>query len=170
MINLTSGATAEEDDERDPAGVGPAQDTSALTSRLFPGVAQELARVATNSLVELSSLAKEKDDKAPLLAARAHAFFRGLPGLWACSDPHCSCVPKECREKWGENLPPTGALYAQPRRTCDCGARVFEVHTCRSCGSAFFKAYSFDPDAPDYLWAEDVGEVDDVDGVVQPCS
>jgi ATP-dependent helicase YprA (DUF1998 family) len=167
LINLTSGATAEEDDERDPAGVGPAQGASALALRLFPDVAPELAHVATNGLVELASLAKEKGDKAPLLAARAHAFFRGLPGLWACSDPHCSCVPAERRERWG-GLPPTGALYAQPRRTCDCGARVFEVHTCRSCGSAFFKAYSFDPDAPDYLWAEDVGEVDNVDGVVQP--
>lgn len=168
LINLTSGATAEEDEERDPAGVGPAQDTSSLASRLFPDVTPELARVATNSLVELASLAKENDQKAPLLAARAHAFFRGLPGLWACSDPNCSCVPEERRENWGESLPPTGALYAQPRRTCDCGARVFEVHTCRSCGSAFFKAYSFDPDSPDYLWAEDVGEVDGVDGVVQP--
>lgn len=168
LINLTSGATAEEDDERDPAGVGPAQDVSALGSRLFPDVAPELAHVATNNLVELASLAKEKNDKAPLLAARAHAFFRGLPGLWACSDPHCSCVPEELREIWGEKLPPTGALYAQPRRTCECGARVFEVYTCRSCGSAFFKGYSFDPDAPDHLWAEDVGEVDDVDGVVQP--
>lgn len=168
LINLTSGATADEDDERDPAGVGPAQDASALASRLFPDVAPELAHVATNTLVELASLAKEEDDKAPLLAARAHAFFRGLPGLWACSDPHCSCVPEKHRKKWGEELPPTGALYAQPRRICDCGARVFEVHTCRSCGSAFFKAYSFNPDDPDYLWAEDVGEVDDVDGVVQP--
>jgi len=45
---------------------------------------------------------------------------------------------------------------------------VFEVHTCRSCGSAYFKAFSFDPGAPDYLWAEDVGEVDDVEGVVEP--
>lgn len=168
LINLTSGATTEEDDEHDPTGVGPAQDISALGLRLFPDVAPELARMATNSLVELASLAKEKDDKAPLLAARAHAFFRGLPGLWACSDPHCSCVPKERRENWGGHLPPTGALYAQPRRTCECGARVFEVYTCRSCGSAYFKAFSFDPDSPDYLWAEDVGEVDDVDGVVQP--
>ncbi len=168
LVNLTSGATAEEDNEVDPAGVGPAQDTSKLASRLFPDVGPELAHMATNSLIELASLAKEKDDKAPLLAARAHAFFRGLPGLWACSDPHCSCVPEKRRENWGGKLPPTGALYAQPRRSCECGARVFEVHTCRSCGSAFFKAYSFDPDAPDYLWAEDVGEVDDVDGVVQP--
>lgn len=168
LVNLTSGATTEEDDERDPAGVGPAQEVSALGSRLFPDVAPELAYAATNNLVELASLAKEKNDKAPLLAARAHAFFRGLPGLWACSDPQCSFISEERRENWGGKLPPTGALYAQPRRTCDCGARVFEVYTCRSCGSAYFKGYSFDPDAPDHLWAEDVGEVDDVDGIVQP--
>src|SRR5690606_5510853 len=68
--------------------------------------------------------------------------------------------------RWTDD-PPTGALYAQPRRTCDCGSRVFEVHTCRSCGAAFFKAYSFNPNNPEYLWSEDVGELDDVEGVVQ---
>ena len=167
LINLTSGAVAEEDPERDPAGVGPAQEIRELALRLFPGVETDLARAATNALVELTSMAKADSKQAPLLAARAHAFFRGLPGLWACSDPQCSHVPDSQRERWGA-LPPTGALYAQPRRTCECGARVFEVYTCRSCGSAYFKAHSFDPGAPDYLWAEDIGEVDDVDGVVQP--
>ena len=167
LINLTSGAVAEEDPERDPAGRGPAQEISELALRLFPGVDTDLARAATNALVELTSMAKADSEKAPLLAARAHAFFRGLPGLWACADPQCSHVPDSRRERW-DALPPTGALYAQPRRTCGCGARVFEVYTCRSCGSAYFKAYSFDPCDPDYLWAEDVGEVDDVDGVVRP--
>ena len=167
LINLTSGAVAEEDPERDPAGRGPAQEISELALRLFPGVDTDLARAATNALVELTSMAKADSEKAPLLAARAHAFFRGLPGLWACADPQCSQVPDSRRERW-DALPPTGALYAQPRRTCGCGARVFEVYTCRSCGSAYFKAYSFDSSDPDYLWAEDVGEVDDVDGVVRP--
>ena len=83
-------------------------------------------------------------------------------------DPRCSCVPNNIRERWADNPAPTGALYAQPRRTCQCGARVFEFHTCRSCGSGYFKAFSFDPAAPEYLWAEDVGEVDDIDGVVKP--
>jgi ATP-dependent helicase YprA (DUF1998 family) len=168
LVNLTSGARADNDHERDPVGIGPAQDARVLGARLFPDVESALALAATNSLVELASLAKQGNDKAPLLAARAHAFFRGLPGLWACSDPNCTCVSTELRERWADRLPPAGALYAQPRRTCECSARVFEVHTCRSCGSAYFKAYSFDPDAPDYLWAEDVGEIDDVDGVVQP--
>jgi ATP-dependent helicase YprA (DUF1998 family) len=168
LANLTSGARAEGDQERDPVGVGPAQDVAKLALRLFPDIEPALARSAANSLVELASLAKESNGKAPLLAARAHAFFRGLPGLWACSDPKCSCVPNDLRERWAGQLPPTGALYAQPRRTCKCNARVFEVHTCRSCGSGYFKAFSFDPAAPAYLWAEDVGEVDGIDGVVQP--
>lgn len=167
LINLTSGAAAEEDPEHDPVGVGPAQEIGALGLRLFPGVEPDLARVATNALVELASMAKADAKQAPLLAARAHVFFRGLPGLWACSDPQCSEVSDARRERWDEP-PPTGALYAQPRRSCECGSRVFEVYTCRSCGSAYFKAYSFDPGDPDYLWAEDVGEVDEVDGVVQP--
>ena len=167
LMNLTSGAVAEEDSERDPAGRGPAQEIEDLASRLFPGVDAKLAREATNALVELASMATTANGKAPLLAARAHAFFRGLPGLWACSDPECSEVPPAQRERWGD-LPPTGALYAQPRRTCGCGARVFEVYTCRSCGSAYFKAYSFDPSDPAYLWTEDVSEMDDLDGVVQP--
>lgn len=167
LVNLTSGAVAEEDLERDPSGVGPAQEIGELASRLFPEVETDLARAATNALVELASMAKSDSKQAPLLAARAHAFFRGLPGLWACSDPQCSHVSPSQRERW-DTLPPTGALYAKPRRTCECGARVFEVYTCRSCGSAYFKAYSFDPNTPDYLWAEDIGEVDGVDGVVQP--
>ena len=167
LINLTSGAIAEEDPERDPAGVGPAQEIRELALRLFPEVEADLARTATNSLVDLTSMAKANGKQAPLLAARAHAFFRGLPGLWACSDPQCSYIPDSLRGRWGE-LPPTGALYAQPHRTCECGARVFELYTCRSCGSAYFKAYSFDPCDPVYLWAEDVGEMDGVDGVVQP--
>ncbi len=166
LINLTSGATTDEDLECDSVGQGPAQSIEDLALRLFPGMKDALARKATNVLVELASIAKVDGKKAPLLAARAHAFFRGLPGLWACSDPQCSEVSGTQRERW-EDLP-MGALYAQPLRTCNCGARVFELYTCRSCGSAYFKAYSFDPCDPDYLWTEDVGEMDDVQGVVQP--
>ena len=167
LLNLTSGARASDDDEQDPPGEGPAQHLDRLGARLFPSVEPGLARAATDALVELTSMARLPGEP-PLLTARVHAFFRGLPGLWACSDLNCSEVAENLRENWGDTPPPTGALYAQPRRACTCGGRVFELHTCRSCGSAFFKAYAFDPNDPDYLWTEDVGEVDDVDGVVQP--
>ena len=167
LLNLTSGAHSSQDAERDAPGIGPAQRVSTLGDRLFEAVTPGLAREATNALVELASMARVGGGP-PLLAARAHAFFRGLPGLWACANPFCSEVPQAIRQRWSEAEFPTGALYAQPLRTCKCDCRAFELFTCRACGSAFFKAYAFDAGNPDYLWSEDVGEVDDVDGVVQP--
>ena len=167
LCNLTSGATADEDEERDPPGAGSAQRLNQIGIRLFPSADPERARLATDILLELTSMSR-RGENPPLLAARVHAFFRGLPGLWACADPECSEVPMELCEKWTDEPPPTGKLYSQPRRNCDCGARVFEVYSCRDCGAAFFKAYAFKPADPDYLWTEDVGEIDDVEGAVQP--
>lgn len=170
LINLTSGAVAEEDPMRDPPGVGPAQAVGELAGKLFPDLDDKIARAATDTLIELASMAKTRANQPPLLAARAHAFFRGLPGLWACVDPNCSEIPTSLRIAWAKDgtEPITGALYAQPRRTCECDARVFELFTCRSCGSGFLRGFAVDPAAPDYLWSEDVGEVDEVSGVVGP--
>ncbi len=170
LINLTSGAQSQDDDEMDPQGIGSAQHLGRLGERLFPDLEPELARSATDALVELASIARIGPSVPPLLAARVHTFFRGLPGLWACSNPNCTQVSQEQREKWKESniALPTGALYDQPVHACKCGSRVFEIYTCRSCGTAFFKAFAFKPNDPDYLWTEDVGEVDGVDGVVQP--
>ena len=170
LINLTSGAVADEDPMRDEPGVGPAQAISALAGRLFPEIEPDTARAATDTLIELASMAKARASQPPLLAARVHAFFRGLPGLWACADTKCSAVGSALRRAWNKtgHEPVTGALYAQPRRSCECGARVFELFTCRSCGSGYFRAFAIDPAKPDYLWSEDVGEVDEVSGVVGP--
>ena len=167
LRNLTSGTHADGDPERDELGTGSAQSLSALGLRLFPGVDRQVAQEAADGLLELASMAR-RGQAPPLLPARVHVFFRGLPGLWACADPNCSLVASSLRERWGDEIPPTGALYAQPRRNCECGARVFEVHTCRGCGIAFFKAFAFDPEEPDYLWTEDAGAVDGDDDVVKP--
>jgi ATP-dependent helicase YprA (DUF1998 family) len=169
LLNLTSGAKTHMDPEQDPPGIGPAQPVGGLATRLFPDVEPGLARDATDSLIELASVAR-RPGEPPLLAARAHVFFRGLAGLWACSNVDCTRVSDDLRGEWGTRgiVAPTGAVYAQPNRVCACGGRIFEIHTCRSCGTAFYKAFAFDPVDPDYLWAEDVGEVDEVGDVVRP--
>mgnify|MGYP002629651563 CR=1 FL=1 len=160
LLNLTSGAECEEDDERDKHGVGPAQSVKILPKRLFPGEPHNIARRATDALVELSSFAKSAPTR-PLLAARAHSFYRGLPGLWACSDPHCSELPSEF--KGGQ----TGKLYSQPQRTCACGARIFELFSCWDCGKAYFRVFATNPESPQYLYSENIGEVDNLDQVVE---
>ena len=167
LRNLTCGAHAEDDPEKDEHGGGSAQALYALGPRLFPGIDQHLAQDATDKLLELASIAQRKKG-APILPARVHVFFRGLSGLWACSDPNCDEIPRSLRDRWNHRALPTGALYSQPRRNCVCGCRVFEVNTCRGCGTAFFRAYAFDPEQPHYLWPEEARSVDDEGAVVKP--
>ena len=73
-------------------------------------------------------------DTPPILSMRIHAFFRGLPGFWACLNPNCPEVPEEYR---GER--PVGRTYTDPRPWCSerCGARVLEMFSCRKCGLLF---------------------------------
>ena len=40
------------------------------------------------------------------------------------------------------------------RFACDCGARVFELFTCRQCGTAYARAYTDDIENPSFLWQE----------------
>jgi hypothetical protein len=155
LINLTSGAAHPGDPERDALGVGAAQDIDNLGSRLFPAVGEDERRQATDVLAELCGMARAKPGDPPLLAARVHVFFRGLPGLWTCLDPHCSELPEADR-----GVGPSGALYTQPRERCECGARVLELHTCRRCGIAVAIGYSPEPLQPGYLWATEGGGFD----------
>ncbi|MBK7760358.1 MAG: DEAD/DEAH box helicase [Deltaproteobacteria bacterium] len=158
LVNVTSSARVLDDPETERGGP---QEIHALAGRLFPEVADAGAREgATNALIELACLARGPDDR-PLLAARAHAFFRGLPGLWACLDPDCAALPAEQRGG------PTGKLYAQPRTRCLCDARVLELHTCRGCGLSFGVGYAVKPGAPTLLWSEP-GEIISEDGEGAP--
>lgn len=114
---------------------------------LFPIGDIDLADRAVTTLIALGSAAHRAPGEPGLLPCRIHAFFRGLPGLWACLDPNCS----------GESAThgsPIGSLYAQPRISCTCGARVFELFTCRNCGAAYARAYTDNVQEPGFLWNE----------------
>ncbi len=114
---------------------------------LFPIDDTALADRAVTTLIALGSAAQRAPGEPGLLPCRIHAFFRGLPGLWACLDPSCS----------GESATsgsPIGSLYAQPRISCTCGARVFELFTCRNCGAAYARAYTDNVQEPGFLWNE----------------
>ncbi|MCC6497879.1 MAG: DUF1998 domain-containing protein [Propionibacteriaceae bacterium] len=121
---------------------------SELGALVFPAAAAEIADRAVSTLISLGSAARLKPNEAGLLPCRVHAFFRGLPGLWACLDPNCTA------DRDGIPPGPIGAMYGQPRNTCDCGARVFELFTCRQCGTAYARAYTDDIENPSFLWQE----------------
>lgn len=135
-----------------------AQPVDRLGTEVFSTNDQHLADRATTALVALGSLARRVAGEPGLLPCRVHAFFRGLPGLWACIDADCSARAQEFRDS------PVGKLYAQPQDVCQCGARVFELFTCRNCGSAYARAYTDNLDDPRFLWGEPGGGFESVGG------
>jgi len=69
---------------------------------------------------------------------RLHLMFNVLPGLWACSDPECTTV---ANGPYARVTAGVGQLFAEPRITCTCGARVLELLYCQSCGECLLGGY-----------------------------
>lgn len=107
---------------------------------------------ALSVLLALGALARPKPDAAGLVPTRVHAMFRGLPGLHACINPRCSGR----QDSPGEPAI-LGKLFSHPLTHCDaCGSRVFEIASCRSCGSPYVYAHARTGllDRIEYLWGE----------------
>ena len=140
LVNLTSGSDLEQTSTIER--LGPAKPVGRLQDLLFRGL--ERGGAATETLLELCPTARGPDD-TPLLAARVHCFFRGLPGLWAC-------INRQCSEVSGQRTS-LGRLFAQPRHRCGCGSSVYELYSCRDCGRPFLQAYAEDARSPDVFFS-----------------
>ena len=72
---------------------------SELAQECWPNAEQEAQERAMAGLLAAGSFARPMPlpDTPPILSMRLHAFFRGLPGLWACLNQNCPEVPEEYR-------------------------------------------------------------------------
>ncbi|MDB8794604.1 DEAD/DEAH box helicase [Romboutsia sp. 1001216sp1] len=125
---------------------------SNLAQKVFPKEDTEVAQKATQVLLGIAPLAKNKEGQV-LFPARLHMMFRGLQGIYACSNPNC----KEIVSYDGITL---GKIYLnQNLSTCECcGSRVYELVNDRRCGALFFKAYMDQNDSePRFIW-NSIGE------------
>ncbi|OKJ52583.1 DEAD/DEAH box helicase [Streptomyces sp. CB02261] len=123
------------------AGTGttasPSQPASALARKLFPASSQDEADQALRgTAAAIRTAAAEKTTSLPKI--RIHLFFRNVAGMWTCSDPACPAVPRDFQSP-GRT---TGKVYAVPRPSCECGARVLELLYCQSCGEAMLGGYA----------------------------
>lgn len=90
---------------------------------------------ALDALLVIVSLAKKNGEI--LFPVRLHMFVRGIQGLYACSNPNCSCNAKYSEE---EKLP-LGKVISVPREKCDCGSRIYELVNHIKCGALYFKVF-----------------------------
>ena len=127
---------------------GTAKSFDNLAKEVFPDASPEIAQKATSAFLAIAPLAKCKDGNV-LYPARLHMLFRGLQGIFACSNPSCSCMNHN-----GEMG--IGRVYLQkPGNRCECGGMIYELMNERSCGALFLKGYidASEGDKP-FVWNE----------------
>lgn len=123
-----------------------------LAKNIFPSDSVEVAKKATQVLLGIAPLAKNKEGQV-LFPARLHMMFRGLQGIYACSNPNCS-------EKVSYDGITLGKIYLnQKYNICKCcGSKVYELVNDRRCGALFFKAYVNEKESePRFIW-NNIGE------------
>ncbi|HVB74904.1 MAG TPA: DEAD/DEAH box helicase [Ktedonobacteraceae bacterium] len=117
-----------------------------LASQLFPELNQQEQGTATSALLAMAAAATTQDGRS-LLPVRAHLFFRGLPPVYACINPHCNA------RRIAGSKADIGALWLSSRLHCTCGARVYELYGHRNCGAVFLRAFA--PSEPaNFYWHE----------------
>lgn len=105
-----------------------------LAEAAFPGFPSEQAGKATEVLLAIAPFAKSANGNV-LYPARLHLMFRGLQGLYACSNPNCT----KAHNGHGLGL---GHIYLKkPGMRCECGGLIYELLNERTCGALFLKGY-----------------------------
>lgn len=106
-------------------------------------------------LLAIAPLAKNKESQV-LFPARLHMMFRGLKGVYACSNPHCS------EKNQDENIS-IGKIYFDNKfEKCQCGGKIYELVNDRRCGALFFKGFMYQGSKyPNFIWNKLGEEYDD---------
>lgn len=107
---------------------------SELAVAVFPNIVLKQALSMTGTLLSMLALARKDGDI--LFPVRAHMLFRGIQGLFACSNPDCPASHSAEGISLGE------VTFSNGQITCPCcGAMVYELYRDRRCGALFFKGY-----------------------------
>lgn len=114
---------------------GKATSFAELSQLLFPDAVRETANNATQIVLLVSTLAKALDGRV-LFPSRLHMFFRGLKGVYACTNPNCT-VEKNTFDGITIGNISLDSYYD----TCKCGGKIYELITHRRCGALFVKGY-----------------------------
>lgn len=121
-----------------------------LSVSIFPELNPEDALKAVSVLLAIAPLAKNTKGSV-LLPARMHMLFKGISGVYACTNANCSCSHSEGGLTLGEIYLSDGNLICS-----HCGSAVYELYNDRRCGALFFKGYILEDDSEIhgnvYLW------------------
>lgn len=117
-----------------------------LAKKVFPDESSEDAQRALSVLLSIAPMAKNKEGQV-LFPSRLHMMFRGIRGIYACSNPNCT-------EKESNSALALGKIYiGNHDDVCKCGGKIYELLNDRSCGALFLRGF-IDEDEPKerFVW------------------
>jgi len=129
---------------------GTAVSLQELAESIFPDNSLEDALHAVSVMLSIAPLARSESGSV-LFPARMHMLFRGIKGVYACTNP-------ECPHSHTENGLTLGEVYfSDGNLTCkECGSTIYELYNDRRCGSIFFRGFvlkqDFEARRRTYLW------------------
>lgn len=113
---------------------GNAMSFDQLASKTFPNEEKAIAQKATSTFLAIAPLAKNANNQV-LYPARLHMMFRGLQGIFACSNPMCD-------HRNHDGSLGLGRIYLnKPGTRCECGGMIYELLNERFCGALFLRGY-----------------------------
>ncbi|SDB53970.1 DEAD/DEAH box helicase [Butyrivibrio sp. INlla16] len=117
-----------------------------LAYDVFPDVDKDIAQKAVSVLLAIAPLAKSKAGQV-LFPSRLHMMFRGISGIYACSNPNCS------KKNHSSRLPLGKVYIGKHDDVCSCGGKIYELLNDRSCGAIFLRGF-IDEDEPaaQFVW------------------
>ncbi|MCD7907157.1 MAG: DEAD/DEAH box helicase [Clostridium sp.] len=106
-----------------------------LATAIFPNLDEESALNAISILLAIAPMAKSLKG-AVLFPARMHMLFRGIRGVYACTNEACGHSHSDGTMTLGE------VFLSEDRLICPhCGSVVYELYNDRRCGALFYKGY-----------------------------
>ena len=114
---------------------GTAVSLGELSETIFENSPADDALYAVGVMLAIAPLAKSSKGSV-LFPARMHMLFRGITGVYACTNENCAGSHEENGLTLGEIFLSDGNL------TCPhCNSSVYELYDDRRCGALFFKGY-----------------------------
>ena len=121
-----------------------------LTEMCFPNTAKEKALKAVSVMLAIAPLARNSEE-AVLFPARMHMLFRGIGGVYACTNSECPHCHKDKHLSLGEIFLNDGNMICP-----ECKSVVYELYNDRRCGALYYKGYIIKEDISEkrstYLW------------------
>lgn len=129
---------------------GSAVSLNELAKGIFSSKRMEDAIHAVSILLAIAPLARNSKDMV-LFPARMHMLFRGIKGIYACTNENCTKAHSSGGLTLGEIFLEDDKLYCP-----ECHSIVYEVYNDRRCGALFFRGFIFEDEitgkGKSYLW------------------